>query len=112
MFAYIVKRLLLGVVVVVLVSMIVFLLFFVRPVEPGPADLRPRHRQPVHAGAAGRLRASNLGYNNPWYEEYGKCVKGIFVGRDDPDRRPPIYECPAPCLGYLLPRPRSRSARS
>ena len=48
----------------------------------------------------------SLGYENPVYEEYGKFVKGIFVGRDI-TISPPTYECPAPCLGTPT-APRSR----
>ena len=41
----------------------------------------------------------SLGYENPVYEEYGKFVKGVFVGRTI-TIFPTDYDCPAPCLGY------------
>ena len=47
MFAYIVKRLISGFLVVDLVSMMVFALFWFGPAEPGTADLRPRDQQPL-----------------------------------------------------------------
>ena len=99
MFAYIVKRLLSGIVVIFLVSLSVFLLFFKGPSSPA---------QPICDRDTGnrctpeRLAnfEENLGFNNPWYEEYGKFVKGIFVGRDIQFGSATVYECPAPCLGY------------
>jgi peptide/nickel transport system permease protein len=98
MFAYVVKRLIAGIVVVFMVSMAVFLLFWYGPSEPA----RPLcDRQTSNHCDAVRLAryTENLGYNNPVYSEYGKFVKGVFVGRDMTigiKTRP----CPAPCFGY------------
>ena len=82
MFAYVVKRLLSGVVVLApgLAERLPAVLQ--GPLEPGPADLRPRHRQPVHAGPAGELRAATSASTTRGTTEYGKFVKGIFVGRE------------------------------
>ena len=40
-----------------------------------------RDQQPLHADRLERYE-EQLGYNNPWSTEYGKFVKGIFVGRE------------------------------
>jgi peptide/nickel transport system permease protein len=97
MFAYIVKRLLAGVLVLVLVSAGVFLLFWYGPTSPA----RPIcDQQTSNRCSPARLKVyeERLGYNNPVYVEYGKFVKGIFVGRDIQLGAEPRY-CPAPCLG-------------
>jgi peptide/nickel transport system permease protein len=86
MFAYVVKRLISGVLVVTLVSMAIFLLFWY-----GPSSNRCTQAKLA-------VYEKTLGYDNPVYEEYGKFVKGIFR-----DRTLTIassdYECSAPCLG-------------
>ena len=98
MFAYVVKRLIAGIVVVFMVSMAIFLLFWYGPSEPA----RPLCDQQTsnHCDNVRLARfTENLGYNNPVYVEYGKFVKGVFVGRDikiGSAERP----CPAPCFGY------------
>ncbi|RYB95641.1 ABC transporter permease [Nocardioides oleivorans] len=97
MFAYVVKRLISGVLVVTLVSMAIFLLFWFGPSSPAQPIC---DRETSNRCTAAKLDVyeKTLGYNNPVYEEYGKYVKGIFVGRtltiasND-------YECSAPCLG-------------
>ncbi|MBB6629507.1 ABC transporter permease [Nocardioides sp. KIGAM211] len=98
MFAYVVKRLIAGAVVVALVSMAIFLLFWYGPSSPAQpiCDRETNNRcSPVKLA---RFEKS-LGYDNPVYEEYGKFAKGIFVGRKV-EIFPTTYDCPAPCLGY------------
>jgi peptide/nickel transport system permease protein len=96
MFAYVVKRLISGVLVVTLVSMGIFLLFWFGPTSPAQpiCDRETSNR----CGDRIETYEESLGYNNPVYEEYGKFVAGVFVGRtisfpagDE--------ECGAPCLG-------------
>src|SRR5688500_2842058 len=96
MFAYIVKRLISGFLVVTLVSMAVFALFWYGPSSPAQAicDRETSNR----CGNRIELYEESLGYNNPIYAEYGKFVQGIFVGRDITVRSD-TYECDAPCLG-------------
>ncbi len=98
MFAYVVKRLLTGVVVVFLVSMSIFLLFWYGPQDPAKplCDIQTNQRCNDERLAN---YSENLGYNNPWYSEYGKFVAGVFTGREiqfGPNRR----ECDAPCLNF------------
>ena len=98
MFAYVVKRVLAGIVVVALVSMAIFLLFWYGPQSPARpiCDRETNNRcSPVRL----ERYEKSLGYQNPVYEEYGKFVKGIFVGRTI-TIYPTSYECAAPCLGY------------
>ena len=96
MFAYIVKRLISGFLVVTLVSMAVFALFWYGPASPAQpiCDRETSNR----CGDRIEIYKENLGYNNPIYSEYGKFVKGIFVGRDITFAST-TYECGAPCLG-------------
>jgi peptide/nickel transport system permease protein len=97
MFAYIVKRALAGVLILLLVSAAVFLLFWYGPTSPA----RPVcDQQTSNRCSPARLKVyeERLGYNNPVYEEYGKFIKGIFVGRDIQLGTVPRH-CEAPCLG-------------
>lgn len=97
MFAYIVKRLLIGVVTIVLVSMAVFALFWYGPSSPA----RPICLQETSNRCTAERLANfeeQLGYNNPIYEEYGAYVKGIFAGRTFEIGSSTI-DCDAPCLG-------------
>jgi peptide/nickel transport system permease protein len=96
MFAYVVKRVLAGIVVLVMVSMAIFLLFWYGPESPAQpiCDQQTSNR----CGDRITIYEERLGYNNPVYVEYGKFVKGIFVGREIQIGSQPI-DCPAPCLG-------------
>ena len=99
MFAYVVKRLLAGVVVVFLVSVSIFALFWYGPQEPAKplCDRQTSNRcSPEHL----ERFTENLGYNNPIYSEYGNFVKGVFVGREIVFGNSGVRECPAPCLGF------------
>ena len=97
MFAYVVKRLMSGVLVLMLVSMAVFALFWYGPSSPAQpiCDADTSNR----CGDRIKIYEENLGYNNPIYSEYGKFVKGVVAGRTI-KLGPTSYDCPAPCLGY------------
>jgi peptide/nickel transport system permease protein len=96
MFAYVVKRVLAGIVVLVMVSMAIFLLFWYGPESPAQpiCDQQTSNR----CGDRITVYEERLGYNNPVYVEYGKFVKGIFVGREIQIGSTP-KQCDAPCLG-------------
>ncbi|GAA2122342.1 ABC transporter permease [Nocardioides bigeumensis] len=99
MLAYIIKRLISGFVVILLVSLSVFLLFFYGPSSPAqPICDRDTGNRCTPERLATFER--NLGFDNPWYEEYGKFMKGIVAGREVQFGNATVYECPAPCLGY------------
>ena len=99
MFGYVVKRLLTGLLVVALVSMMVYALFWYGPKSPAKpicdADRNNARDAPPRSSRGTR---SASGYNNPIAEEYAKWVKGLFVGREI-DFGSTTFDCPAPCLG-------------
>lgn len=97
MFAYVVKRLIAGVAVVVLLTMTIFALFWYGPSEPA----RPLcNLETSQRCSPERLEVYNetLGYNNPIVSEYATFVKGIVTGRTI-EVASNEYECAAPCLG-------------
>ncbi|WP_248581381.1 ABC transporter permease [Nocardioides sp. InS609-2] len=99
MFAYIVKRLLTGVIVVILVSMAVFALLWFGPESPA----RPICNQETGNRCTPERLANfekSMGYDNPIYEEYGKYAKGIFVGREMKLGSTKVVDCDAPCFGF------------
>jgi peptide/nickel transport system permease protein len=97
MFAYIVKRALAGVLVLLLVSMAIFLLFWYGPESPAQPIC---DQQTSNRCTPARLAVyeEQLGYNNPVYVEYGKFIKGIFTGREI-QVGSTTRDCKAPCLG-------------
>ncbi len=99
MFAYVVKRLLSGVVVLFLISMSVFLLFWYGPSEPAQT-ICDNDTQNRCTPARLEVFRENLGFNNPWHEEYRTFVKGVAVGREIQFGNTTKFDCPAPCLGY------------
>ena len=97
MFAYLVKRLISGVLVLTLVSMAIFLLFWFGPTSPARTIC---DNETGNRCTPARLETyeRTLGYQNPVYEEYGKFVQGVFVGRTIVASSNE-YRCDAPCLG-------------
>jgi peptide/nickel transport system permease protein len=105
-FAYALRRLLSGMVLLVAMSLVTFLLFFASPVNP--ADFACGKNC---SAAQKEQTAAALGYNDNFLEQWGAFAKGIFVGRDFPDdpelrKTAPetIARCDAPCLGYSRER--------
>lgn len=105
MTAYIIRRLIVGVLMLFAMSMVTFVLFFAGG-DPS-RSLCTRQCTPERVEAISK----QLGYNQPIYTQYGDFVKGIFVGREypsDPEYRAAVKknhpelltECAAPCLGY------------
>ena len=99
MFAYVIKRLLSGVVVLFLISMSVFLLFWYGPSEPAQT-ICDNDTQNRCTPARLEVFRENLGFNNPWYDEYGNFMKGMVVGREIQFGSTTKFQCDAPCLGY------------
>ena len=97
MLAYVVKRALSGLVVLVLISMMIFALFWFGPAEPARPICNNQTNNRCSAEKLEQFR-DNLGYNNPVTEEYAKWAKGIFTGRDIQFGQVEV-KCPAPCLG-------------
>ncbi|GAA3831517.1 ABC transporter permease [Nocardioides panacisoli] len=99
MFSFLVKRILSGSLIIVLVSMLVYLLFFYGPQHPGLELCRRETNNRCGPTSAKLVEVENrLGYNNPVYEEYGKWAKGLVAGRTITVGET-AYDCPAPCLG-------------
>jgi peptide/nickel transport system permease protein len=74
--AYIVRRLLWAILVVLLVTMLTFLIFYVMP--PGDPAIRFAGKAPTEETiAAVRER---FGLDKPWYEQYGIFLKNLVTG--------------------------------
>jgi peptide/nickel transport system permease protein len=97
MFSFLVKRLLSGFIIVVLVSMLVFALFWYGPKSPA-LELCRRDTNNRCTPAKLEQFEDRLGFNNPIYEEYAKWAKGLFVDRTITFGSTE-YLCEAPCLG-------------
>ena len=96
MLAYIIKRLLVGCVVIALISMIVFAIFWYGPKSPARPICNQETSNRCTPERLARYEES-MGYNNTITSEYIKYVNGVFTGRslelsDD--------YCHAPCLGF------------
>ncbi|HWJ82671.1 MAG TPA: ABC transporter permease [Nocardioides sp.] len=93
------KRILSGSLIIVLVSMLVYALFFFGPQHPGLELCRRETNNRCGPASPKLVEVENrLGYNNPVYEEYGKWAKGLVAGRTIYVGATQ-YDCPAPCLG-------------
>jgi len=97
--AYIIRRVILMITLLFVLSITVFVLFNLLPGDParltcGKACTPVIIEQNRH----------RLGYDEPVLTQYTKFVTGIFVGRTfSPDSPKPII-CHAPCLGYSFNR--------
>jgi peptide/nickel transport system permease protein len=76
MLAYLARRLVWAVLVLLAVTLITFLIFYKLP--PGDPALRFVGKQPTPESIA--LVRHNLGLDKPFYVQYGKFVKAIVVG--------------------------------
>lgn len=94
MFKFVAKRLTATVLVVTLVSMSVFLIFAFLPMDPARLTCGKGCSVPVIE--ANRHR---LGLDVPVHVQYGRFVKGLFLGREYGDGAAKI-ECSAPAFGY------------
>jgi len=97
MFAYVVKRLISGFIVLGLISVAIFLLFWYGPSSPAQPICDRDTSNHCTPERLDRFEES-LGYHNSWITEYGKFVKGVFVGREITVAST-TYDCSAPCLG-------------
>jgi peptide/nickel transport system permease protein len=93
--AYIIRRLVAMVLMLIALSMIVFLIFNALPADP--ARLTCGKACTPQVIEANRTR---LGLDKPIYEQYYIFAKGIFAGRTYGEGTTVAFECSAPCLGY------------
>ncbi len=102
MFAYVVRRLVIGAVLLLVMSLVTFLLFFASPLDPA--------RFACGKNCSEELQAQTekaLGYDKPAVVQWADFVKGVAVGRSYPEdealrESAPelVAECDAPCFGY------------
>jgi peptide/nickel transport system permease protein len=99
--AYIIRRLIAAVILLLVVSAVTFLIFFELPKIAGEnADQLARQyvaRDPS-ADAVAAVK-KNLGFDKPLYEQYWHFIKQIFVGAHY-KYGPDASFCHAPCFGY------------
>jgi peptide/nickel transport system permease protein len=102
MFAYVIRRIVIGIVMLMIMSLVTFLLFFASPIDPGRfacgKNCSPQLQEQTEKA---------LGYNKPAVVQWTDFLQGIVVGRsypEDPTIRKAapelVAECPAPCFGY------------
>lgn len=102
MWAYIVRRVAVGLALMLALTLVTFVLFFASPVDPA------RFACGKNCSEQQRDQARKaLGYDKPVHEQWASFMKGVVVGRDfpaDPELRAAAPEvvthCEAPCLGY------------
>lgn len=94
MFGYIVRRIISGLLVMFVVSISVFVLFFVGPKDPAVSYCPETKCTPSRLN---EIR-HQLGLNRPILVQYGDYMRGIFVGNTYHAGAISI-RCPAPCLG-------------
>jgi peptide/nickel transport system permease protein len=98
---FVVRRLIISVLLLVIVSMTVFAIFFLVPrlVGQTPEGMALRYvgRDATPQAVQGAMRRLHL--DDPIYVQYGRFVKGIVVGQDY-SLGPQQARCPAPCFGY------------
>ena len=94
MFPYIVRRIIIMILMLTILSIVTFLLFNAVPTDP--ARLTCGKNCTPDVIAVNRIR---LGLDQPLYIQYFEWIKGIFVGRTYGSGSA-TFECSAPCLGY------------
>jgi peptide/nickel transport system permease protein len=98
---YIIRRLLAAVVLLFIVSAAVFAIFYLVPrlVGATPETLATRYVGRAATPETVNLIAHKLGFYDPIWVQYGRWVKGIFLGAEY-DYGSGSEHCPAPCFGY------------
>jgi len=102
MFAYIVRRVVVGVIMLIVMSFVTFALFFATPVDPAHfacgKNCSPALQKQV---------SKALGYDKPWVQQWTDFAVGVVKGREYPEDKSLrtsapelVSHCPAPCLGY------------
>jgi peptide/nickel transport system permease protein len=100
-FAYIVRRLVWAVLLLIVLSMVTFSIFYLIPRLGGatPETLATRYVGRSATAETVHLTAERLGFLDPVPVQYWNWLKGIVVGADY-DFGAGVEHCPAPCLGY------------
>lgn len=102
MFAYVVRRVFVGAIMVILMSLVTYLLFYASPIDYAKYACG-KNCSP----ALIKQTKKYLGYDKPVLVQWTDFAKGVVVGRDYPDdpalrKAAPklVTHCAAPCLGY------------
>jgi peptide/nickel transport system permease protein len=99
--AYLIRRLVAAVLLLLVVSVVTFSIFFLLPRLAGASvdDLASRYVGRTAGAAQVHQMAEKLGFTDPLPVQYGRFVKGVVAGADY-DYGPAVEHCPAPCFGY------------
>jgi peptide/nickel transport system permease protein len=101
MIFFIIRRLVLSVFLLLLVSLITFAIFFLIPRLAGQTAYQLAAQYVGKTPTPDQIRAVEikLGLNDPLYLQYGRYIKGIVVGIHY-NNGPDVSYCPFPCFGY------------
>ena len=101
MITFIIRRLLVSVLLLLLVSLITFAIFFLIPRLAGQTSYSLAAQYVGRNPIPSQIRAIEikLGLNEPIWVQYGRFVKGIVFGYTYSSGPSRTY-CPPPCLGY------------
>ncbi len=101
MIYFIIRRLILTVFLLLLVSAITFAIFFLVPRLAGQTAYQLAAQYVGRNPTPDAIRAVEikLGLNDPLYLQYGRFIKGIVVGVHY-NNGPDVSYCPFPCFGY------------
>ena len=101
MIYFIIRRLVLTVFLLLLVSLITFAIFFLIPRLAGQTAYQLAAQYVGKTPTPDQIRAVEikLGLNDPLYLQYGRYIKGIVVGVHY-NNGPDVSYCPFPCFGY------------
>ncbi|MFN2535965.1 MAG: ABC transporter permease [Pseudonocardiaceae bacterium] len=99
--AYIVRRMIAAVILLLIVTAATFGVFFLVPRLAGatPEDLASRYVGRTASPEVIHQIATKLGFTDPVWVQYGRFVKGLALGADY-STGPTTVHCPAPCFGY------------
>ena len=101
MIFFIIRRLILTVFLLLLVSMITFAIFFLVPRLAGQTSYQLAAQYVGRNPIPSEIKAVEikLGLNAPVYLQYGRFIKGIVAGVHY-NNGPDVSYCPFPCFGY------------
>ncbi len=101
MVSYIIRRLIAAAGLVIVISMIVFAIFYLVPRIAGatPETLASRYVGRAATGQTVEITAERLGFYDPVPVQYARWAKGVVMGTEI-DIGSSVEQCPAPCLGY------------
>ncbi|WP_127356739.1 ABC transporter permease [Actinacidiphila soli] len=92
MLRFLARRALGAAVIILAISLITYLLFFVLPTDPAQLACG---KNCSNTQLVAQIH-HNMGLDLPVYQQYWDYIRGIFVGRSMPSGQ----SCPAPCFGF------------